>query len=128
MSRSCIDLILAAASCLLLAACAKDSEDRLAAEHGGVICDTTSVRYSADIVPILQENCYSCHGQNNSYGSGGVILEGHDSLTVWAKRGYLRGVVTHAAGFVAMPYGKPTLPDCEMNKIIAWIDQGEADN
>ena len=27
-----------------------------------VPCDTTNIKYSSTILPILQNNCFSCHG------------------------------------------------------------------
>jgi hypothetical protein len=36
--------------------------------------------------------------------------------------------VTHAPGFVGMPYGLPKLPDCEVNTIVAWVHQGALNN
>ena len=47
--------------------CSKKSEDKLAPP---VPCDTANVSYQNQIVPILQENCYSCHGSGSSAGSG----------------------------------------------------------
>ncbi|MDE3142613.1 MAG: hypothetical protein KGL19_00565 [Bacteroidota bacterium] len=91
-------------------------------------CDTSAVKYSADITSILQNNCYSCHGSGNTGGSGGILLEGYSNLKIWADNGKLVGNVTHASGFVAMPYGLPKLPDCQVNKIVAWVHQGALNN
>jgi len=107
--------------------CSKQSEDRLQAVTP-TPCDTTSVSYSTDIVPILQNNCYSCHGNGNTAGSGGILLDGYTNLNKWAGNGYLVGNVTHAPGYVPMPYGLPALPSCEINKIVAWVHQGALNN
>jgi mono/diheme cytochrome c family protein len=112
---------------LFVAACTKSSEDRLAA-NGGNTCDTTSVKYSAGIQNILQVNCYRCHGNGNTGGSGGILLEGYANLLPWAKNGYLVGNVTHAPGYIGMPYGEAKLPDCEVNTIVAWVNQGAQNN
>ena len=108
------------------AGCAKESEDRLAGTS--TTCDTTSVSYSLQIVPILQNNCYACHGSGNTAGSGGIDLSTYAKLKVYADNGYLVGNVTHAAGYVGMPYGLPKLPSCEINTIVAWVDQGTKNN
>jgi hypothetical protein len=105
--------------------CSKTSEDKLA---GNVTCDTTSVSYANGVVPILQNNCYECHGQGRTGGSGGVLLEGYTNLKVYADNGYLAGNISHAAGFNAMPYGRPKLPDCEVNTVVAWVHQGAKNN
>ena len=88
-------------------------------------CDTASVTYTSNVLPIVQSYCYGCHSNNNIVFSDGVSLEGYDNLKGWADLGYLVGDVRHAAGFTGMPYGKPALSACEMNTIIAWVDQGE---
>ena len=113
---------------LSMMGCSKQSEDVLAAKAGIAGCDTTQVSYMADIAPILQSFCYECHGNGSSSGSGGILLEGYTNLVVWAKNGYLVGCVSHAPGFVAMPYELPKLSDCEINKIMAWVDQGSGNN
>ena len=111
-----------------LAGCSKQSEDVLSAKAGAGQCDTTDVKYATDIVPILQNNCYECHGKNSNSGSGGILLEGYSNLTSWANNGYLVGCVSHASGYVAMPYLLPKLPDCDVNKIVAWVHQGSLNN
>ena len=121
----CIGL---AALLLALAGCSKRSEDVLSKNTGVTGCDTMSVKYAADIVPILQNNCYECHGNGSNSGSGGILLEGYSNLATWAGNGYLVGCVTHAPGFVAMPYLRPKLSDCDVNKIVAWVHQGELNN
>ncbi|HLZ89975.1 MAG TPA: hypothetical protein VKQ52_22135 [Puia sp.] len=110
---------------LYLAGCSKESEDKLA---GTTTCDTTSVSYSLQIVPILQNNCYACHGQGNTAGSGGINLSTYTALKVYAGNGYLVGNVTHAPGYIGMPYGLPALPSCEQNTIVAWVHQGALNN
>ena len=109
---------------LMIGGCSKKSADQLT---GGGPCDTSSVSYVRDILPIMQTYCYSCHGNGNTAFSNGVLLEGSDSgymaLSSWASAGYVIGNVTYASGFIGMPYGKPKLGACEINKIVAWVNQ-----
>lgn len=112
----------------IMTACSKTSEDQLTASLPVTICDTVGMKYSTNIVPILQANCYSCHGNGSTGGSGGISLDGYANLQKWANNGYLVGNITHASGYVAMPYGGGKLSDCDINKIIAWIHQGEPNN
>jgi uncharacterized membrane protein len=105
--------------------CSKTSEDKLAAN---TTCDTTSVSYATGVVPILQDNCYGCHGASSNAGSGGIVLEGYSNLKVYADNGYLSGNISHAPGYIGMPYGKPKLPDCEVNTVVAWVNQGAKNN
>jgi hypothetical protein len=107
--------------------CSKASEDLLQ-PASAITCDTSSVKYSTDIVQILQNNCYECHGTSSNGGSSGIVLEGYTNLKKWADNGFLVGNVTHAPGYVGMPYGRPKLPDCEVNTIVAWVNQGALNN
>lgn len=113
------------ATVLYLSGCSKESEDKLA---GTTTCDTTSISYSLQVVPILQTNCYECHGSGNTAGSGGIDLGSYTNLKVYADNGYLVGNVSHAPGYIGMPYGRPMLPSCEVNTIAAWVHQGTKNN
>lgn len=108
----------------LFAGCSKQSEDKLPTPG----CDTSNVRYSVQIVSILRDNCYDCHSAGNSFGSGGVVLDNYANLKAYADFGYLLGDVTHAAGYVGMPYELPKLPDCDINTIAAWVHHGAPNN
>ena len=91
-------------------------------------CDTINMKYGTDIVPILQNNCYGCHGIGNTAGSAGRLLEGYDNIKPYAEQGALKGVITHASGYVGMPYLEPKLDTCTINKILDWISQGNPNN
>ena len=116
-------LFVPAIACFLFGlalACTKTSADKLNPPGG---CDTLHVTYSQDVLPILKAYCYTCHAGENTVFSNGISLEKIDFLKFWGDTGYLLGNITHASGYVGMPYGKPKLPDCEVNKIIAWVNQ-----
>lgn len=89
-------------------------------------CNTANVKFTTDIASIMQANCNSCH--NSTRPLGGVKTDDHSSLKMIADNGLLVGTITHAAGFSAMPKAKPKLPDCDINKIKAWIAQGTKNN
>lgn len=116
-----------AAVCMILfvTACSKTSEDIIAPANN---CDTTSVSYNADVVPILQNTCYRCHATGSTGGSGGINLDSYTNLKKWADNGFLVGDIIHAPGFVPMPYDGGTLSDCEIYKIKAWVNQGTKNN
>lgn len=92
-----------------------------------VVCDTVNMRYSADVVPILAANCYTCHG-GLATNSGGRKFDRHDLLKNYVDNGKLRAAITHSAGASPMPKNLPRLPDCTINKILAWIDRGALNN
>ncbi len=92
----------------------------------GVICDTTSVSYASAVVPILQKNCTGCHG--GASPSGNVKLDTYAGVSDVANSGRLKGVITHTPGFPQMPQNQAKLPECEINTIVAWINQGATNN
>lgn len=125
-------LVLLSALCLTMAACSKSNETDLGGNNGGgtnnpPACVTTNMKYSTDIAPIIQANCFSCHSNATSTVSG-FSLEGHSNLKAKADQGRLLGAITHAAGFSAMPQGGSKLSDCNINRIRAWIEAGAPNN
>lgn len=105
-----------------VSACSKDSEDEL----GNQQCNTTNMKYGADILPIITNNCYGCHDNNTA--TNGIVLEGYAKLKAQVDNGNLVGVVSHANGYPAMPYNAPKLSDCDINKIKSWVQNGAPNN
>jgi hypothetical protein len=133
MMKKAIGLASMAAAIILCAmGCTKESVENLSQGQSGVVtCDTTNSKYAADVVPILEDNCYTCHGSGNTGGSGGILLEGYSNLVVWTNtngKDYLIGNITHAPGFVGMPFGLPPMDSCDINKIISWVNNGAQNN
>lgn len=91
-------------------------------------CDTVNSHYLADVVPILTNNCYRCHGAATNSGSLGIILEGYSNLKPYAESGTLIGVITHATGYPPMPEDGGKLSDCNINIIKSWIANGIQNN
>jgi uncharacterized membrane protein len=92
----------------------------------GNSCDTISVSYAADIQPILNTYCVTCHGSSNP--NGGVSLNTYERVQQVANSGKLYGVISWASGFIKMPLGGNQVPGCDIEKIGAWISQGTLDN
>lgn len=108
-----------------LNACYYDVEENLYPDDF-VPCDTSAVTYSATIAPLLQANCNSCHSAATAYGT--VVLEGHSNVAVYALNGSLLGSVSHASGYSQMPKNLPKLPDCDISKILIWVNAGAPNN
>lgn len=89
-------------------------------------CNTTGVSYSADIQPVLQNNCVGCH--SGSAPSGGVNLGTYAQVKQVADNGRLFGAVSWQDGFVNMPFGGNQLPQCNIDQIEAWIADGALNN
>jgi hypothetical protein len=134
MKNSFLSMLIIAVIVIFCAfACSKDNVQTLSGSQNSTTptCDTVNSKYAADVVPILQANCYTCHGNGNTGGSGGINLDGYSNLVLWVNnngKDYLIGNITHAPGFVAMPYGLPKLDDCSINKIISWVNNGAQNN
>ncbi len=110
---------------IISASCSKSSEDKLSSQTP-TVCDTANSTYTADVVPILQANCYSCHGNGNV--SGGVSLDNYNNVKSLAQSGDLLGVINHTPGYPPMPEGGAKLSDCDINTIKSWIDNGVLNN
>jgi hypothetical protein len=134
MKKSFLRMLIIAVIIIFCAvACSKDNVQTLSGSQNSTTpnCDTVNSKYAADVFPILQANCYTCHGNGNTGGSGGINLDGYGNLVLWVNnngKDYLIGNITHAPGFVAMPYGLPKLDDCNINKIISWVNNGAQNN
>lgn len=89
-------------------------------------CDTLQVTYSSSIVPIINLHCLACHSAVAP--SSGIPLEGYDHLKAMVDAERLVGSVRHVSGFSAMPQNAPKLPECDLDKIEIWVNQGAPDN
>ena len=45
---------------LLIGSCYYDVEEEL---YPSLECDTADITYTADVLPIIEGNCFSCHNQ-----------------------------------------------------------------
>jgi hypothetical protein len=93
-----------------------------------------SVRFAADVHPVLLANCIGCHGGTNGFFvdtyetlmaggiSGPVVIPGNGEGSTIIKK--MRGTTFG----VRMPQGGPYLPDSTINKISLWIQQGAKKN
>ena len=116
---------------LIVISCSKSNEETLQqntnGNTGGNNCDTVNMKYAADVLPIIQANCYSCHG--NGLSQNGVSLDSYAKVKAQADNGNLIGVITHADGYPPMPQGGAAkLSDCNINKIRSWINRGALNN
>jgi hypothetical protein len=108
----------------MFASCYYDVEEIL---YPDTECDIEMMSYTNDIVPILSDNCYTCHNTQARFGN--IILDSHQELSKYfTTNDLLLGAIKHNPGFSAMPQGAPKLLDCQINKIEAWINQGAPNN
>ena len=119
-------VILAGAAIIALAGCYNDSYDKLyPTPTKPATCDTTTISYTHDIVPILNTNCNSasCHAPS---GSSGYDLT--DTVTLQGVA--LGGILVNDINFTPtgrnhdMPKDLPKLGSCDINKITRWVNLG----
>jgi hypothetical protein len=97
----------------------------------------TTVSYQTHVLPILVQNCYSCHSAQNykSLTSNTLNMEDFTQVKFYASPAnglnnvsYMVGNIRHDPGFVAMPNNGNKLPDCDIALIKAWVDAGAPNN
>lgn len=100
-------------------------------------CGEKSVTYQANVKPILDANCTSCHEPGGAgYTKSGLRTDSYDGLMKGTQFGpvvvpgssvsstlYIL-VAGKADPSIRMPHGKTALPDTDIATIAAWIDQG----
>ena len=108
---------------LMHSGCYYDVEETL--YPGG--CNLDSVTYSGTIVPILQRECYGCHGILTQ--NGGINLQGYSHVQKYVQTGQLLGAIRHDPGYSPMPNNlQATLDNCTIQKFEKWVDEGAQDN
>lgn len=110
---------------LLLGACAYNNEEDLYPGGNGP-CDTSQVTFSADVFPIIDNNCLPCHV--GSSPSQGIDLAEYTGIRQAADDGSLLGSIKHQSGYSPMPKDAPQLQECKIATIEAWIKDGMPDN
>ncbi|MFN4257247.1 MAG: c-type cytochrome [Saprospiraceae bacterium] len=88
----------------------------------GTACDTVGVRYSSEIQTLLANNCTTCH---SPAGNQEPYLDNYANVKTAADEGKLVGRTNDASA--PMP---PTglMPDCNRDKIRAWVNAGAPNN
>lgn len=89
-------------------------------------CDITSATYSLDVLPLMRDYCYRCHGTDTRFG--GVFLEGYSNVASYAKNDILGHVLRGTDGFTIMPNDGVLMPECDILTIEQWIAEGAENN
>lgn len=108
----------------ILSSCYYDNKQDLYQFHNSQ-CDTVAVSYSLDVEPIINAQCLSCH--QGAAASAGRLLEDYATVKISADDGSLFHSVNGTGGYSIMPQtGK--MPQCNVDKIDAWIKAGTPNN
>lgn len=89
-------------------------------------CDTNNVTYSGTVEPLLAQKCQGCHSGPGP--QGGLTFTAWSVVNTVALDGRLEGAIRHQSGYTAMPLNGAMLPQCEIDMISAWIQQGAPQN
>ncbi len=89
-------------------------------------CDTTKYELAANIKPLLDASCVSCHSSTNS--SGGVSLDTYTSIKVSVDNGKLLASIKHETTASAMPQGASKWDACKITIVEKWIAAGAPNN
>ena len=112
-------------SILLFNSCNYDNEGSL---YGISDCDTNFVSFGMDIYPIISSHCTMCHSDPSP--SAGLALETHAQIYQSAIDPY-NGVIDRISrpeGDPLMMPGSYRIPQCQIDKIVAWVEQGALNN
>jgi len=106
--------------------------DKSQQQYPAGTCDTTQVSYNTEIMAILDASCQGCHKGSSS--SSGINLYDYATIKSLALDGkYVYGSLISSVSYQGgnpnpMPQGGNQLPECDINKIAAWVHRGAQDN
>jgi len=114
-----------------LSRCYYDTEEELYPDSGSIVCDTISVSYATDIVPIMNSKCSTpvCHASSNTIGA--IPLETYVELKDYliADKARFISSIIWDGNASNMPQGASAkISDCNINTIRAWINAGYPNN
>jgi hypothetical protein len=123
-------LTLAILLLVALGGCYNDKYDKVF--PSATACDTTNITYSNDIAPIIAANCAIAGGCHDVAGSA---ISGHNYTTYAGVKAVASNdfIITDInwtpiSGHNNMPKNGIKLPDCDIDKITKWVNEGVPDN
>ncbi len=90
-------------------------------------CNTSeSVSYTSNIAPLIEVQCFKCHAKDvYKEKASRVKIYTYETLKKMGESGQLVGSITHAKGYIAMPYRKGSKIDsCDIETIKKWVSTG----
>ena len=92
--------------------------------HCDAECDTTNVTFAGSVKPLIATKCEGCHSVSSP--GGGIKLTTYAEIKAQVTNQKLSGSVNHLSGYKPMPYpaGSAKLPQCDLDIIRIWIQQG----
>ncbi|CAN5671682.1 hypothetical protein BH10BAC3_BH10BAC3_13080 [soil metagenome] len=90
------------------------------------VCDTTQFKFAANVAPILNNYCTSCHNTAGAAANGGVDLSKYAAVINHVDQ--IPGAIQWLPGSKQMPQGGSKLSDCNIKIILKWINAGAQNN
>lgn len=95
-----------------------------------VPCDAApqTVTYAGVVSPIFDTHCRECHATNkaSSFG-GGIVFNDYDDIARYPSSTLLASI-KHLPTGDPMPKGRAKIPECDIRRIEAWINDGKPQN
>tara|TARA_B100000989_G_scaffold166613_1_gene124564 strand:- start:4148 stop:4501 length:354 start_codon:yes stop_codon:yes gene_type:complete len=91
-------------------------------------CDDNTISFSANILPIFEENCMSCHSNGNN--NGGLIFNDYNSI-VYSIESILYTIQLDEDEYLSMPptwAGYSKMSQNSINQINTWNEEGLCNN
>ena len=85
----------------------------------GRAAETALESFSKNVAPILEENCYDCHGDGAS--KGGVQLDDFQTDSALKDHGLWLRVMKNVRAGIMPPATEPRLSPAETQKLMSWI-------
>jgi hypothetical protein len=126
MKRLIISISIIAILSSFIVSCYYDNEEALYPSYNST-CDTTNVTYSGTVVPILRDNCYSCHSNSTAAGLGNNIrIENY--ADVQSRSASISGSIKHTGSYSPMPKNGGKLKTCSITQFDIWVRNGMLNN
>jgi hypothetical protein len=87
-------------------------------------CDTANVTFSGTIMPMLSNNCYSCHSNANASFGAGVHLQAYSDVI--ANSNKIVAAIKRTGPFPMPPAGK--LDACSVSQFDIWVKNAMPNN
>ncbi|MBC8266866.1 MAG: hypothetical protein H8E84_07875 [Flavobacteriales bacterium] len=107
---------------LLFSSCYYDNQEELY-QYLVDNCDTTSITFSNSIMPIIIDECSSCHLSGNTLGE--VSLNSYSEVMIYVDNGELESDINGTANI--MPKAG-MMNNCNIMIIEKWINDGAKNN
>jgi hypothetical protein len=111
---------------IVVSSCFYDNEEALYPSLNST-CDTTNVTYSGKVVPILANNCLSCHSNATAASAGGnIALENFADVSSQAAS--ISAAINHTGPLSPMPKNGSKLKACLISTFDIWVRNGKPNN